>query len=70
MKKINLKENVDKKGISIEELSRTTNIEISALEEMYNKGTFNGDNLGVNALTSLMQALDIINVNDLIPTIK
>ncbi|MBO0475161.1 hypothetical protein IGL98_000388 [Enterococcus sp. DIV0840] len=70
MKNINLKKFVDNKGISLERLSEVTGLDSQIIADMYHKGIFDGDKLGVNALTSLMQALDIININELIPSMK
>ena len=70
MNTIRLKKFVDARRITLEELSRQTHIDIEDLEQMYEDSIFDGDKLGVNKLTDLMQALDIINVSDLIPSIQ
>ena len=70
MNTIRLKKFVDSNGITLKELSQRTKIDLSTLEIMYTEGTFDGDSIGVNQLTDLMQLLDILNINDLIPSIK
>lgn len=70
MNTIRLKKFVDIKGITLKELSQQTDIDIEDLEQMYEDSVFDGDKLGVNKLTDLMQALDILNISDLIPSIK
>lgn len=70
MKNTNLKKFVDIKGITLKELAKQTHIDIEDLEQMYEDSIFDGDKIGVNKLTELMQALDILNISDLIPSIK
>lgn len=70
MNTIRLKKFVDSKGITLKDLSKQTKIDLSTLETMYTEGTFDGDSIGVNQLTDLMQTLDIININELIPSIR
>ncbi|MFS7394582.1 hypothetical protein [Carnobacterium maltaromaticum] len=67
---INLKKFVDKNNITLEELSQKTGLSIELLREMYYKGSFNGDEVGVHALSELVLALDILNINELVPKIN
>lgn len=67
---IKLKNFVDQKDISLDELSKKTGLSIELLREMYYKGNFNGDKVGVHALSELVIALDILSINDLVPQIN
>lgn len=67
---INLKKFVDKNNITLEELSQKTGLSIELLREMYYKGSFNGYEVGVHALSELVLALDILNINELVPKIN
>ncbi len=67
---INLKRFVDEKNISLDELSKKTGLPIELMREMYYKGNFNGDEVGVHALSELVIALDILNINELVPKIN
>lgn len=68
--KINLKEFVDTKEVTLEELSIKTALPISILRNMYYKGVFDGDEVGVQALSELTIALNISNINELVPEIN
>ena len=70
MNTIRLKKFVDGTGITLEQLSKQTSIPITILTTMYYDGIFDGTKVDVNQLTSLMQLLNIININDLIPSIN
>lgn len=67
MMEINLKNFADAKKISLEELSIKTGLSVEVLRGMYYKGEFNGDEVGVHALSELLLALDILNIHDLVP---
>ena len=70
MNTIRLKKFVDRTEVTLEQLSKQTSIPITTVTTMYYDGIFDGTKVDVNQLTSLMQLLDIININDLIPSNK
>lgn len=70
MNTIRLKKFVDGTGITLKQLSKQTSIPITIVTTMYYDGIFDGTKVDVNQLTSLMQLLNIININDLIPSIN
>lgn len=65
--KIRLKEYVDKQNLSLVELSNATKIPEIVLVEMYEMGVFDETILTFANLTNLMIALNLTNVQDLVP---
>jgi hypothetical protein len=65
--KIRLKEYVDKQNLSLVELSNATKIPEIVLIEMYEMGVFDETILTFANLTNLMIALNLTNVQDLVP---
>lgn len=68
--KINLKEYVDEKKITLREISDQTGIKESILDDMYSKGEFDGNIIFINNILDLMTCLGIDKVDELVPSIK
>lgn len=67
---INFKKIVDRKHISLDELSKRTGLSVETMERMYYKGIFDGDKVSVQGLSELVLSLDIKHINELVPEIK
>ncbi|EGO7566518.1 TPA: hypothetical protein ACNKKJ_002629 [Enterococcus faecalis] len=67
---IKLKEIMDKKGMTLDELKRNVQIDPILLDGMYNEGLFDDTKVGVQTISELMIALNISKVNELVPKVK
>lgn len=67
---IKLKQNMDKKGMTLEELKSNVQIALVLLDKMYKEGLFVGTTVGIQTISKLMIALNISKVSDLVQKIR
>ncbi|MGM0125110.1 hypothetical protein IGI37_002507 [Enterococcus sp. AZ194] len=67
---INLRHYVDSDDSSLIELAQKTGISYDTLLDMYTKNEFDENGLSVTDLTNLMIALELTNINLLVPGMK
>lgn len=70
MKKINLKEILKEKDITVSEVSEGTGISEKILSDMYDSGEFDGNKVNINMILDIVSFLELDNITILVPVIK
>lgn len=70
MQQINLKEFADLKNVTVRQITEGTGISESIVNNMYNTGEFDGNDININDILEIMDFLGIEKVSLLVPRIK